>query len=427
MTRQTCFTRRLDAGSARRVLAAGIAMTAAALLAACGGSPAALDDAAAATAAGSDGPARVVPVIEPTLTGGLLVRHDEWREAGYRWDWTGFPQAGGSAPIAHFGVMGGSVVTIDEATWVSTLDDETGRSLWASQAASPTTRFVGMAPTEGAFLAFARSEIYAFDPESGSLLAKQPLSKLISTPPLIKDGVAAFGTPTGEVLAHRYGTLAGELRPAPYQEGSVAWRHTVGAAVNQDPVLMAGDTVGAYVGLSGEVLMLDFDSGRLVGRYKMLGNAESSPVTDGARLYAVSADRTIYVYEPRRDAEVARVRVGERMTDQPAIHAGVLYLTVPSRGLTAFDMRRGTDRGDRVGEVLWSASGTEGEVVGVVNGELLVWDEDARVLTVLEANAGDAIITLDLPGAAHVVVPDFEDGPLYVVTDDNAVVKLSPR
>src|SRR5690606_6980276 len=102
-----------------------------------------------------------------------------------------------------------------------------------------------------------------------------------------------------------------------------------------------------------------------------------------------------------------------------------LYVYVPSEGLQAFDPMPADVYYD--GRVLWTAEGVSGEVVGSHRGRLLVWDREARVMSLLTAANGDVVERIPMPKVNHLIVDGMNSGEIYAIGDDGKVLRMVPR
>jgi outer membrane protein assembly factor BamB len=356
-----------------------------------------------------------------TNAGSIRIVHDDWKEAGYRWQWSARPRIDGSGTLDRATVHDDLLVTIDDRGAITALDTTTGSVRWSAGVADPLTRLIGTERVGDTILVFTRPAMFAVDANTGNLLARQPMDVVVSTVPAIDGGTAIFGTPTGEVYAHEFARPNGQLKPPPYDRGARAWGYMIAGAITSDPIEVDG-LIG-MVSDAGSVFFVDPFTGAGVGRNSIWKGLDSDPVTDGARLFAASLDQSVYAFTPR--GELAwRVPTSAPLRDQPTAWArggdperSVLFVNIPGEGLTAFD--------GPTGAVLWKNAQAGGEVVGIRAGNPVAFD--GQSLFVLDATNGDIVITEPLRGVARVVSGDLVDGNLYAVGEDGTIAMFTPR
>lgn len=341
----------------------------------------------------------------------FAVDHDAWAKVGYRLDWVSRPfPRGGARPRLVFSEVRGDALTLQDASGTVTLvEASTGATRWATDVAGPLTRFVGLMrdpASETRVLVFSETEMFTLEAASGNLSGRDDLDKVVNTLPVVDGDVVMFGTSTGQVYAHRRSTQLG------------AWGFGMEGTVEADPVRLGQGA--AFVNQSGEVAVLNA-SGNLLGRGRIFGGVSTNPVSDGERVYIAGMDQSLWAFT-ESGALAWRYRTPVALTVQPTVHEGVVYCEIPGSGLTAFDAAGGT--------VAWVAKGVTGRVVGVRSGRLVVWSGEGRgggELLLLDRRDGSVVERLTVPEAREILVGEFVDGPVYVVTERGALAKFITR
>ena len=153
-----------------------------------------------------------------TISNGIRIAHSEWRDLGFRWEWSATPLKQGTGRIAFIHPVGDRIAVQSDDAWTCVVEVSTGNTAWQVRNASKLTGFVDDFRVGEYLYSCARPEMFAMDINSGNLLSRQPMPVVVTTPPVVSNGHAVFGTPTGEVICHRFGTRAGAPLPPPLDE-----------------------------------------------------------------------------------------------------------------------------------------------------------------------------------------------------------------
>ena len=205
-------------------------------------------------------------VTQPTY------QHDvqDWRGVGYSLDWIGypFPAVSASNSVTDLILAGDSVVTQEKGSVVSLL------AVSATGSADRQT---------GTIVAMSESEAFVLAGSSGGTTAREKLTRVASTRPIMLGNQVVYGSAAGEVVGHRLGV------------GLKTWGFLANGPLSADPVLI-GETVG-FVTQQGDVVFLDTFEGRLVGRARIFGALDSNPVTDGTHMFLASVDQSVWAFD----------------------------------------------------------------------------------------------------------------------------------
>lgn len=341
--------------------------------------------------------------VTRTVTGGFTIEHAEWKELGYRWDWTGFSGFRGQEKVNTVNLYDDLIVLQGSRASMTVIDTRTGRSRWRDRLANPLTRFTGLAREGNRLFVSAESELYIIDAESGNWLGRQRLEEVVNTAPLLYGENLIFGTASGRVLSHRT------------DYGLRAWKYEVGAPITANPV-MVGDVLGV-ISQSGRGLFVSARSAIGLGHPTIGAGLATNPVTDGQQMYVAGIDQSVYAFPPEGDAHTWRYRTEDELRTQPTIQHGVLYVSVPSRGLVALDPLTGSE--------IWIGPDATGEVIASRGGSLVVWD--GTVIKAVDPTNGDLISSFKAPGLTQLMADAFDDGSLFGVTRAGAIIRFSPR
>lgn len=350
---------------------------------------------------------RNVPVTQASYSPSV----EDWRSMGYSLNWVGypFPAVTERNAIKFVEVGTNSIAAQEKGSVVSLLESGNGQVRWTNQLANSLTNFVGLnlaeglaSNTGGSVLALSESEAFVLAGSSGSLISRERLSRVATTSGVVMNGSVIYGSATGEVVSHKLGT------------GLKIWGFLAQGTMRSDPVAL-GETA-CFVSQAGDVVFLDSFAGRLVGRNRVYGGLESKPFTDGNALYVASTDQSVWAFGPTGQT-MWRYRTPQRLTSQPVVIDGTLYVDIPGDGLTALDAETGAVR--------WNNTNVGGTVVGVRKSRVMVYENGT--LTALEAKKGAFVSSIKTPGITRIIAEKPVDGDLYAITDSNLIVKFAAR
>lgn len=331
---------------------------------------------------------------------------EPWAKLGYRWDWSGFPAVAKGGSIRFFDVQGDALVAQDSTGVVTLMEPANGRVRWSAEVANPLTRFVGLnrltTDRSDVVIVSSESEVFQLNAQTGNLVSRQSYEKVVNTRPVLVGQLAIYGTSRGEVLAHHLGT------------GFKAWGFGTAGSIDTTPLMVGG--LVAAVSSNGEYTFLEPSRGGLIGRGAMYAGIAGDAAASEDLLIAASTDQSLWGLSPS-GRSVWRVRTSAPLRTSPVVHGGVVYVSLPDRGFSAFDAATGAER--------WACKGVSGRLIGIRGGRLLVWD--GREAVTLDPARGSVIERATLEGVQGLVADKMEDGVLYVITTSGVVAKFLPR
>jgi len=330
---------------------------------------------------------------------------EDYAKLGYRLEWTGFATVTTGQTLGAITPLGDVVVARDSGGAISLLSAAGGEVKWATVLSTPLTRYLGMLRDGRRIIACSDSELFFLDIDGGTLLARQPLSKVVNTAPAQYGPVVIAGSAAGEIQAHLTTT------------GVRAWLTGVGGLFESSPVSLDGGRVG-FVSQNGMVIILNASDGTSTGRWRMASGVTCDPCGDGETMYVASTDQSIYAFPADGGPRPKwRRRTDSVLTESPAFYSGKVYVNIPSSGFTALDSETGSP--------VWTTPGVSGRVVAVNKGKLVVYNGETAVT--MDALTGDILERVQLAGISDMKPDIFVDGNLYVTTPSGVVHKFRQR
>lgn len=335
--------------------------------------------------------------------GPVMTEYERYAALGYRLEWRGAPLVGSGRRSLFVEAYDDALVFQDTGNILTYIDSTTGLRRWSAEVDRPLAKFVGVTRANGRVYSASDTELFEFDQRTGELHERHNLAEIASTAPVVIGSIAVLGTISGEVLGHSLVST--------YKQ----WGYRLSGSIDGKPV-RTGDAVAA-VSQRGDVIVLNPATGASFSRARLFGGVANNPVADATTVYIASLDQSVYAISADRGATRWRHRAEHPIRAQPTLHGDRLYVEIPYRGLVCFNA------GD--GSIVWEAASVRGEVIGVRDGALLVWD--GRVAHTLDPARGDVVQRVEITGLFALVTDRFEDGNLYSVTPDGRVSRWSPR
>jgi len=338
----------------------------------------------------------------------LVVDDAAFAELGLRRDWTGFPIVGDRQRIREVYADPQHVVVQETGSTVSALDPDTGALRWHDRMGSPLIKYISLRPYTyrgvDAILVSSESEILIHQADTGNLLARQSLAKVVNTGPVINGNLAIYGTASGEIMAHA-------ILP-----GVRVWGHDLNGPIETGPTYIRGAV--AAVSDAGQLACVSADTGSLFGRGRMFDGTATDPVAGDQLLFVASLDQSVWAFDPFSPARpVWRFQTPAPLTIQPTAHAGVLYVTTEDRGLVALDQASG--------RVIWENPEVRGQVIALQRDRLLVFHE-GQAWTV-SPTSGVIYNHATLPTVAGLTTDRFVDGSIFAWGSGGGVAKFRAR
>ncbi len=354
----------------------------------------------------------VVPEPEIDLETAFLIGPSRARELGYRIDHQTrtFPED--DSGIKRLAVQGDSAFVLDGRNFLTRLRRTDGKRVWRIPVADPLDDIYGITylPDNELVLLMAGAHLLVLDDNTGSMVDKQDLGQIASTAPVVFGPVLIYGARNGQLVWHSF-------------EVGYQWRgYQISSTIRLNPLLVGNEV--AVVASDGTVMVLEAGSATALWEKRLLSGVEAAPVASDDLLYIAGLDQYVWALNLQTGRTAWRYLSEAPLVCPPALVDDRLYQHIPTEGLVCFAARPTDAPG---GKVIWSTPGVRGQVIGKHRNRLMVWDDQEARMSLIDAERGAVMTTVDLPEVRHLVMSSTESGDLYAAGNDGRVIRLVPR
>ena len=383
-----------------------------------------------------------------TQIGGIEL--SQLRSVGFRIDWINQSTATG---LRLPTVTSRSLYAVDSEDYLTRYDIESGKWLWSTPIGNQVFTFRSINESSDSTWVYVVSDgaLYIVEASSGNypslseaelqsgdrtaiahVKPHQNLEWVANTPAITDKGLLIYGSNTGETVW---------FDPS---IGFIEHRYRIGSSVHVKPTLVQGvrDAGGAIrraiitPAADGSVIAVDANQVKQIWMLKLL-DAVETPIT-----FATSSDVLSDETIPRTSIFIAgsdqylrsvdlhsgkprwKVLCTSPLSDTPFIHHGSLYQHIPNKGLASYKAFPKTSSG----ELLWVAEDVLGNVITTNStGQLICWDDINRILQVVDTRLGGVVSTLPIPNAKSLISDNEMNGSLYIITEDDMLLRLVSR
>lgn len=312
--------------------------------------------------------------------------------------------------ISLLSVQGDAIFVLDGVNFLTRLRGDNGQRIWRLPVAGRLDEIQGITyqPSSERVFLTSTSDLLVLDDDTGSMIDKQKLGQIASTAPVTFGEFFIYGARNGQVVWHSY-------------EVGYQWRgYQVSPTMRVAPLLV--NEVIVATGSDGRIMVLDGASAAGIWNKRLLNEVAAEPATDGGLLYIAGLDQYLWAINVANGRTLWKYLADVPLDSSPTVLDGQLYQQIPGSGLHCFAARPIDTPG---GELLWTAPTVRGNVIGAHAHRLFAWDDDDRVLTVVDAARGGVMETVNLPDVTHLYMRD--NGDLFAASDDGRVIALVPR
>lgn len=370
---------------------------------------------------------------------------DDLRNTGYRIDWM---NQSNSRNLHLPTVSNNSFYTIDENDYLTKHDLQSGQWLWSSPIGNQVyeLRSINEFAEKGLVYVVSDGAVYIVQSASGNYPSnsenkstafatgkKQLPLKLIANTPAISSGkFLIYGATSGDVVwfnpeigfsANRY-----KIGSSIYVSPSVA-KAVTSSSGRMQRVVVSGSKDGSIIAIDARTLSR-------LWSLKLL-DAIEAPVS-----YSTETTETIVGTIPRSSVFIAgsdqylravdfltgltrwEVLTTSKLKDSPVIHSNKVYQRIPNVGLACFE----AFPHDISGKHNWLSSDVLGNVITTtVSNRLVCWDEQNRLLQIVEPRNGGIVSSVSIPTAKILISDNDIEGSLYIITDNDMLLRIVSR
>ncbi|MBT5137256.1 MAG: PQQ-binding-like beta-propeller repeat protein, partial [Phycisphaerae bacterium] len=342
-----------------------------------------------------------------------------------------------------------SLYTVDEEDYLTRYDLETGKWIWSSPVGNKIYNIHSINEMQKGNTVYAVSDgaIYALEKETGNLPTSSDQStdsKSITSAIRSLDWIANTGAISTEKGYLIYGSSNGEIVWFNPDFGFETKRYRIGDVIKVTPTFahgprsLNGQQLNLVItpSLDGQVYAVDLEQANKIwsiqltspvqteisyGTNSSLLDDETFPRTSafiaGTDQYLRAID--LHTGKPRWNILSSKVLV-----DSPVVVSDTVYQRLPEIGLAAYDAFPDSLSGNQK----WIADDVFGNVITTTNtGKLVCWDSVNNLLQIVDPVKGGVVSTLPLPGARSVLSDTLQQGSIYIITQNNALLRLIQR
>ena len=341
------------------------------------------------------------------------------REINYRIAW----QSSIDGEVKRLDVFGDDVFAMDTRNQLTRFDRNTGSRVWTVTGADALDTIWGVTPgvappggrpfgqnDDDKIYITSDPGIFELDYNSGAVVGRQDLERIPSTEVLPLGNHLVFGTRSGQIVWHQF--VVGQ-----------AWRaNQLKGPVVADPTLVGtSDIVCASEG--GTLLHLDGRSARKLWGDNLFDGVKAAATAGGGKIFAASTDQYLWAFDARTGKVAWRYFTESPLVDSPIYvddDGGRVLQWVETEGLVCLEANPDNSI---EGRTVWTIKEARGEAIGMIHGDVAIWDADSHTLRLVNVSQGAITRTLELPQVDHL---SMHGDSLFAVAADGRVVRLDP-
>jgi hypothetical protein len=341
------------------------------------------------------------------------------REINYRISW----QSSINGKIKRLDVFGDDVFAMSTRNQLTRFDRNSGSRIWSVTGADELDTIwgvtPGVAPPGGR--PFGQNDddkiyitsdpcVFELDYNSGAVVGRQDLERIPSTEVLPFGNHLVFGTRSGQIVWHQF--VVGQ-----------AWRaNQLKGPVVADPTLVGTRNI-ACASEGGTLLLLDGKSARKLWGDNLFDGVKAAVTSGGGKIFAASTDQYLWAFDARTGGVSWRYFTESPLVDSPVYiddDGGRVMQWVETEGLVCLEAN---PKNSIEGRTVWTIEGARGQAIGMIHGDVAIWDGDAHTLRLINASQGAITKTLQLPQVDHL---SMNGDSIFAVAADGRVVRLDP-
>ena len=336
--------------------------------------------------------------------------YDDYAALGYALDWRSFPYVTPGQRVEHVLIDDDIIATLEGGSFITVMEADDGSFRWRLGISNELSVFRDLKRRNDTILVVGDADLFMLELAGGTITGRQSFDPISNSGVALARNILSYGSNRGQLVGH--------LLEDP---GVKFWGYLTSGPIAHAPVLLetpAGTAVAA-ASADGSVVFATADRGRLLGRARMFAGPGAQPVAGAGLFFVGSLDQSVYAFAPDAARPVWRHRTERPVTAPPTFHDGALYVELDGTGMTALNAIDGAIR--------WSNPELTGQVIGLRNNRLVVWDESGRTMHTADPTTGDIITAVSLPSIRWAQVQPFVGGDLFTISEAEVFARFRPR
>jgi outer membrane protein assembly factor BamB len=216
-----------------------------------------------------------------------------------------------------------------------------------------------------------------------------------------------YGGRNGQVIWHSY-------------EVAYQWRaYQVSNTMSVAPQVHDGKVIVA--GKDGHIMVLDAGSVTQFWGATLLDDITAPPAVSDNAVYVAGQDQFLRAMDLDTGRVLWKKLFETPLVDGPTLIGDSVYQQVPGQGLLCFEALPVNMPG---GVVRWTCPEVTGRVITRNGSNLLVWDAESRIMTLVDANRGGVRQSFSLPHADVLLATEVDGGEIFAAGADGRIVQL---
>ena len=344
-------------------------------------------------------------IVGPTLAGQLGLRCVWQQDVPVK-----------DAQIKTVADLDGDILTVDTDNRVTLLQTDDGNKIWHSAPMPRKEQILGMDRIDSngnnRMIITTDTDIFVLDGNTGEMVNRQNLPNAPITDVARYRSELIFGGIDGRVIFHN--------APVGYELRANSMRGQVSAT----PVVHDNEVVA--VSNKGEVLLLNAqDASRLWSR-TLTGGIEAKPAFNDYGIFVSTLGQSIWCLDSGNGDVKWKYFTESPLKTGPTALGDRIFQYVPNEGLICFEA---DPKDSPRGKALWTNSKITGDVTTVIGNNLVLWDKDDKMITLVDADRGDTKLELKLPKVRDLFAFRGYDNRLTVMvtSTDGTIQRLATK
>ncbi len=368
------------------------------------------------------------------------------QKTGYRLDWMNQSNANGLRTPT---IIDDSLYVIDREDFLTRYERNTGKWLWSSPVGNQVFDIHGVTefPKENRVFVISDGAVYVLEKTTGNYpteMSPSGTSYAGQKQMLPLKFVANTTATTTDQTTLAYGSNNGDIIWFNPIIGFDIHRYNIGSSVQVQPTYAegirskSGETRKTIIAtsLDGYVTAVDLSQINKLWSTKLTSPVEAkttyaentkiinNETINRTSVFVAGTDQYIRSIDLHTGKQRWRILTTSPLTDSPVFVKNTIYQRIPNSGLAAYTAFPNNLSGERI----WLAEDVLGNVITTRNnGQLVCWDNNNNLLQIVDPRNGGVVSSISIPTAKNLLADSQTNGALFVLTNDDAILRLVPR